>query len=248
MTPKIEILYEDEEVLVVNKPAGLLVHSTEKSKEKTLVDFLLKKYPEIKKVGEDSSRPGIVHRLDKDTSGVLVVAKNQRAFDFLKKQFQDHSVKKKYLALVWGELKRERGIINTPIGRSKNDSRKRRAGIGAASKLREALTEYKVLKRFTTPPQGASLPDKEGMGGGNFFTLLEIYPRTGRTHQIRVHLSSIGHPVVGDNLYATHRSIPAGIKRLALHAVSIKFRNPSGKEIKVEAPIPSDLKKAFGIA
>ena|SRR3989344_3617321 len=225
------ILYEDKEILVVNKPAGLLVHPAGKSKEKTLVDFLLKKYPEIKNVGDPSAggltRPGIVHRLDKETSGVLIVAKTQRAFDFLKKQFQDRSIKKKYLALVWGKIKRERGMIDSPIGRSRNDARRRLSGHRADGKLREALTEYKVLKR------------------GEKMTLLEVYPRTGRTHQIRVHLAGIGHPVVGDKLYAPQRK---DFSRLALHAVSIKLKNLTGKEIKIEAPIPSDLKKVFRIA
>lgn len=233
MGPKIEILYEDADIVAVNKPAGVLF------------DWVLVEHQDFIPA----------HRLDKETSGVILFAKNQRAHDFLKEQFQKRAVKKKYLALVWGRIKQECGLIDTPIGRSRSDARKRLAGRMADGKLREALTEYRVVKRFTTPPQGAPLLDKEGMGGGNFFTLLEIFPRTGRTHQIRVHLKSIGHPIVGDKLYAPRRPFLVNsaldsiyVDRLALHAAAIKFENLAGREIKVEAPLPPNLEKAFNIA
>jgi len=211
----IKIIYEDDDVLAINKPAGLLVHG-----QSSLVDWLVKKYPEIKNVGEDLTRPGIVHRLDKDTSGVLLIAKNQKSFEYLKTQFQQKKIKKKYLALVNGEIKNNSGIIDLPIGKSKKDFRKKKAGKDARGKIREAVTEYKVLKRF----------DK--------YTLVEVLPKTGRTHQIRVHFKAIGHPIVGDKLYG-HQS---NLNRQFLHANSLELTLLGGARIKLEADLPDDLK------
>jgi 23S rRNA pseudouridine1911/1915/1917 synthase len=227
----IKIIYEDDDILAVNKPAGLLVHCAENSKEPTLVDWLIKKYPEIKNIGEDQSRPGIVHRLDKDTSGVLLVAKNQKTFEYLKSQFQSRKIKKKYLALVHGIVKNDKGLIELPIAKSKKDFRKkacldaRRAVHGKlAGKIREAVTEYKVLKRFPG------------------YTLIEACPKTGRTHQIRVHLKAIGYPIVCDRLYGPKKQeCPFGLSRHFLHASSIEFNLPAGGRIKLEADLPDDL-------
>ncbi|MCX6731607.1 MAG: RluA family pseudouridine synthase [Candidatus Parcubacteria bacterium] len=220
----IKIIYEDEDILAVNKPAGLLVHSlnlkSQKSNLKSLVDWILKKYPEIKNVGEDAARPGIVHRLDRDTSGVLLVAKNQKSFEYLKKQFIDRKVKKNYLVLVNGNIKNNTGIIDLPIGRSRTPL-KRLASEKARGKLREAITEYKILKRF----------DK--------YTLVEVFPKTGRTHQIRVHFKAIGHPVVGDKLYGKPDE---NLNRQFLHANSLEFNLQNGTRIKIEADLPDDLK------
>jgi len=213
---EIKIIYEDDDVLAINKPAGLLVHGQD-----SLVDWLLENYPEIKNVGEDPARPGIVHRLDKDTSGVLLVAKNQRAFEYLKEQFKNRKIKKKYIVLVWGDIKNDKGIIDLPIAKSKKDFRKRTSTGKVAGKIREAITEYKVLKRFSV------------------YTLIEVSPQTGRTHQIRVHLKAIGHPVVGDKLYGPKE---APIDRQFLHANSLEFKLLGGSVIKLEADLPEDLK------
>lgn len=220
---KIKIIYEDDNILAVNKPAGLLVHGPD-----SLVDWLIEKYPEIKKVGEDPERPGIVHRLDKDTSGVLLVAKNQKEFEYLKKQFQDRKIKKKYIALVEGNIKDKEGIINLPIAKSKSDFRKRSAVGKTIGKEREAVTEYKVIKKFEK------------------FTLVEAYPKTGRTHQIRVHFKAIGHPVVCDKLYGPKKQIcPSGLTRQFLHANAIEFNLPDGSRLQLEADLPRDLQNAL---
>lgn len=287
---KIKILYEDKDILVIDKPSGISVHSDGKNKdsstklrgEKTIVDWVLKNYPKMKNVGEPMrienplvksskahkvkskfdfqlstfnfitiARPGIVHRLDKDTSGVLILAKNQKAYEFLKKQFSasaieasggefdenQNKIKKIYIAIVSGWVKDDRGIINKPIGRSPNDFRKKLAGRGARGELRGAITEYRVLKRFEE--------------SGNKFTYLEVRPKTGRTHQIRVHMKFINHPVVCDSLYNPNKPHPLGITRLALHAKSIEFSTPDGfvsdgknlkgKIIKVESPVPKEF-------
>ncbi len=220
----VKIIYEDDDILAINKSAGLLVHGASPN----LVDWLIKKYPEIKNVGEDQSRPGIVHRLDKDTSGVLLIAKNQKAFNFLKEQFKNRKIKKKYIALVEGLLKNNKGIIDLAIGKSKKDFRKKAGQGKMAGKTREAITEYKVIKKFRNS------------------TLVEVFPKTGRTHQIRVHLKSIGHPVVCDKLYGFKKAeCPPGLKRHFLHASSLEFNLPSGARIKLEADIPDDLQASL---
>ncbi len=236
---KINILYEDKDFLAIDKPIGISVHGDGRSKEKTLVDFILKKYTKMKNVGEpmflnvDNKevkilRPGIVHRLDKDTSGVLVLAKNQKSFLFLKEQFKNRDIRKVYNALVSGTLKYERGVINKPIGRSPSDFRKHLAGRGARGELREAITEYNVLKKII---------DKKG----NKFSYLEVRPKTGRMHQIRVHLKYLNHPVVGDPLYNENGLKFKGIDRMMLHSKSIKFKNQKGEIIKIESPLPEEF-------
>ncbi|MBI5139782.1 RluA family pseudouridine synthase [Candidatus Nomurabacteria bacterium] len=225
---KIKILYEDPNILVIDKPSGISVHPDGRSNEKTITDWVLKKYPRMKNVGEpmgDIPRPGVVHRLDRDTSGVLVLAKNQKTYEFLKKQFQDREIKKVYHAIVSGNIKSDKGIINKPIGRSPKDFRRWLAGRGARGELREAITEYRVLKRLKN------------------FTYLEVKPKTGRTHQIRVHMKYLSHPVVCDSLYNPDGLCPKGLKRMALHALSIEFKTPKGKKLKIEAPLPSEFKK-----
>jgi len=222
---------------------------------KTLVDLILAEYPEMEKVGEpliipnakikdedikkdDSSniiyRPGIVHRLDKDTSGVLIVVRNQEAFDFFKEQFQKREIKKNYKAFVWGWVKEDKGVVNKPIGRSKKDFRMWSAQRGARGELREAVTNYRVLKRFTTENKDR-IEEK--------FTLVDIFPQTGRTHQIRVHFKYLNHPLVGDSLYAGKKESVLGFSRLALHAFSLEFISPSSKNLKIEAPLPEDFTK-----
>lgn len=257
MKPK--VLYEDNNILVLNKPAGLAVHSDQKTlKEKTLASFLIENYPKIKNVGEPMEieiadgkkikilRPGIVHRLDKETSGVLIVAKNQKTFENLKEQFQNHTIKKVYRAFVYGFVSDpkaslatgKRGIINVPIGRSPRDIRMWTAGRGAREPLREATTEYIVLERFSDNQKKKNEVNHQ-------FSYVEVYPKTGRTHQIRVHMRYINHPVVSDPLYGGAKEKALGMDRLALHAYSVTFRLPSGELKTVEAPMPSDFKKAI---
>ena len=259
---KIKVLYEDKDILAIDKPSGVSVHPSaplrtkpkSKKKESFITDWVLKNYPKIKKVGEPMGeilRPGVVHRLDKETSGVLLLAKNQKSYEFLKKQYQDREIKKTYVAIVSGWMKDGRGVVNKPIGRSPSDFRRRLAGRGARGKLREAVTEYKVLKRFEAQTSQnfsfSSLP-RVRVGSHkdkNFekFSLLEVEPKTGRTHQIRVHMKFLNHPVVCDSLYNPGKPSPVGISRLALHAKSIEFKNPKGKTIKIESPIPSMFSK-----
>ena len=224
---KIKVLYEDKDILAVDKPSGLLVHPDQRGKEETILEIFLKKYPKLE----------IVHRLDRDTSGVILLAKNKKAHKFLKSQFANREVKKIYHAIVSGEIKKDHEIINKPIGRSPRDFRRWLAGRGARGELREAITEYKVLKRFTSPQPS---PYK---GEGAKFTYLEVKPKTGRTHQIRVHMKYINHPVVCDSLYNPDAPCPKGITRMALHAKSIEFKNLKDKIIKVESPLPVSFKK-----
>jgi len=236
---KIEIIYQDADILAINKPAGLLVHPTHISKEKTLTDWLLGKFPEIKTVGDDpENRPGIVHRLDKETSGVMIIARHQKAFEYLKKLFQTRQIKKTYLALVWGRVAQHSGIIEKPLG-LKTGSLKRTTRIEGAKMVKEAKTLYRVKKYVVLRPpprRGRQAQDNKVPG-----TLLEVEPLTGRTHQIRVHLASIGHPVVGDTLYSKKRA-PAGIERMFLHAESIELTLPNGSRTKIEADLPRTLK------
>lgn len=218
----IKVIYEDKDVLAIDKPAGLLVHPTKISKEKTLTDWLLEKYPEIKNVGDDPAiRPGIVHRLDKETSGVMIIARNQKSFQCLKKLFQSRQIKKSYLALVWGRVRTKTGLIEKPLG-LKTGGIKRTVHGPTARMIKEAKTFYRVKKYL------------------NDFTLLEVEPLTGRTHQIRVHLASIGHPIVGDGLYGK-KPAPPQLQRMFLHAESIELTLPSGSRIKISADLPPEL-------
>jgi len=235
MKMKIKILYEDADILAIEKPSGVAVHPDGRHKEVTISDWFLKNYPETKEVGEalgEILRPGIVHRLDRETSGVLLLAKNQKAHQFLKEQFKNRETKKTYLAIVLGWPKENHGVIDKPIGRSPADFRRRLSGRGARGTLREAVTEYKVLEKIET---------KEGKK----FSLLEVSPKTGRTHQIRVHLKFSNYPVVCDSLYSPKAPSPEGLTRLALHAESIEFKKLDGKTIKISSPIPEEFKKVL---
>ncbi|PCI21379.1 RluA family pseudouridine synthase [Candidatus Wolfebacteria bacterium] len=239
----IDILYEDNDIVAIYKPVGLMVHSDGRTKDATLVDWILERYSEMKEVGEpmtiiDSKtkeevelpRPGIVHRLDKDTSGVLLIAKNQKSFFHLKDQFQNRTVQKTYRTIVWGSIKNDEGEIDKPIARSKSDFRLWSAQRGARGLAREAITLYEVLDRFKV--------------NVDTFTYIEVKPKTGRTHQIRVHMKYLNHPVVCDSLYAPKRTCPIlGMSRLALHAYSIEFILLNGEKITVEAPLPDDFNK-----
>ncbi len=233
----IPILYEDKNLLVLDKPAGISVHGDGRKEEETIASWLIEKYLALSDVGEPILglngekilKPGIVHRLDKDTSGVLLIAKNQTTYLSLKEQFQNHTIKKTYRLLVSGEFKQEEGTeatIDLPIGRSKKDPRVRVARLKSPGKLREAVTDYKILKKFKN------------------VTYIEAYPKTGRTHQIRVHFKAISHPIVCDALYAPNLPCLPGLSRQALHAHSIEFFYQD-KLFKIESPLPADFRSAL---
>ena len=214
------VVYEDEEVLVVDKAAGIPTHPGPGNPNRTLANALLARHPDLKGVG-DPERPGIAHRLDKDTSGLLVVAKSNVALEGLSRQFKSWSVVKRYIGLVKGRVDSDKGVIEAPIGRSTRH-RKRMAVV---TEGRQSITRYKVLKRL----------DKH--------TLLEVSPKTGRTHQIRVHLAAIGHPVAGDITYGSRHP---GLARQFLHASFLGFRHPvTGERIELNSELPDDLKLAL---
>src|SRR3989338_7733695 len=224
MSYSVSVLFEDNDVLVVNKPAGLVVHSDGRTKEPTLVEWVLKNYPKIKGVcdvvstrggsafgGKDKGlrikdaewsldRSGIVHRLDRETSCALLIAKNQTAFARLKKQFQRQQVHKTYHAFVYGSVKQDDGLIDRPIARSRTNPVLWSATRGRRGEEREAVTEYRVLGRLILPYQGEHSPSAARRGvtakDSPLFSFLELYPRTGRTHQLRVHLKAINYPIV----------------------------------------------------
>lgn len=237
----IEILYEDDDMVVINKPAGLMVHADGKNDGPYLTDWFLARYPDVSEVGETQTlqsgeiikRPGVVHRLDRETSGVMVMAKTQAAYEHLKAQFQNHSVKKTYHALTWAAPKEDEGVIDRPIGRAstKNGPPRWSAQPGARGTLREAQTHWRVLKR--------------GQVVGKAVALMELTPKTGRTHQLRVHLKALHHPIVCDSLYAPGQGCLPGIERVALHAIHLEFEGSTGGQIRVEAPYPDDFTAAL---
>lgn len=236
---KLEIIFENSDIVAVNKSAGLLVHGIydkygPRHSEKTLVDYVAEKYPEILEVGDPgafltiegkqvNTRPGVVHRLDRETSGVIVLARKQKAFDFLKEQFKNQKVHKTYQALVWGRVQNKKGLINKPIS-IKNGTVKRSTHGGRMT--REAITEYELQQYLT---------DSE-----HDFSYLLVTPKTGRTHQIRVHLNSIHHPVYGDKLYGKRADI-FNLDRHFLHAVSLEL-TLGGETLKLKAPLAKELK------
>jgi 23S rRNA pseudouridine1911/1915/1917 synthase len=254
----LKVIFQNKDFIVVDKPAGMTVHSGVGTKEKTLVDFLLEKFPEIKNVGDAAPRtfrkadgardpklrPGIVHRLDKETSGVMIVARNQKSFEHLKNLFKNRKVEKKYLAIVYGRLKNKAREIEGQMGRSRKDFRKqvfvrgkihpvesRKAGLAVPEfnrvnvrKERYSLTYYRVKKEF----------------GDN--SLIEVTPKTGRMHQIRVHFHSIGHPIVGDQKYTFKKYRNILTPRMLLHANSISFTSPDNIKYFFESPMPKEFK------
>lgn len=229
----VKIIEETPDCLVINKPAGLITHGSEYIKGKTLTDWLIKKCPAIKKVGDDPSRPGLVHRLDKEASGLMVIAKTQKSFKSLKEQFKNRKVIKKYIALVYGQVKADSGIINFPIIRSKINGKMiakpfiKKGIINPEGK--SALTEFQVIKRYIN------------------FTLLKVKIKTGRTHQIRVHFSAFSHPLVGDNLYSTARTRIQNKKinlgRIFLVATQLTFNDPEGTKRTYKTNLPKQLKE-----
>lgn len=233
------ILFENDDLLVLNKPSGIMVHADGKQDQKTLADLILESYPELESVGEPLlingatiARPGIVHRLDEETSGALIVAKTQEAFLFLKEQFKNREVAKEYHAFVWGHFKEERGFVDAPIGRSTGDFRRWQSGRGIRGETREAYTAWKRISSFTDEVEEP-------------FSYLHLFPKTGRTHQLRVHLKYLQRPIVSDSLYAPTKRHALGFERLALHARKITFTLLSGELVTVEAPFEVDFTDAL---
>lgn len=234
----IEIIEDNDEFLIINKPAGLTVHGGEGIGGVTLADLLLTKYPEFRKIGEDPARPGIVHRLDREASGLMVIPKTQDSFDNIKNQFQKRTTEKEYITLVYDAVSKEGDEITFPVKRSSNGYKMAAMPItdkeeNNADKegVKRAITEFKVLERFIN------------------FTLLKVKIKTGRTHQIRVHMLAYGHPIVGDNLYSTVRSREKNKKikldRVFLVAKRLSFVDLSGKKREFEIDLPDDLKEVL---
>lgn len=203
----IPIIYEDNDIIAVNKPAGI----------------------EAREVIAYFPNTRLAHRLDRDTSGVLLLAKHERAHAYLKQLFQEREIKKTYVALVEGLMKEKEGVIDLPIGRSPRHPSRRVAGEGLRGKTREARTVWRVKKYFSRDQ----------------YTLLTLFPETGRTHQIRVHLKAIGHPIACDTLYLAKRPCPAGLARQFLHAFSLEFQTESGSRTRLEADMPEDLQNVL---
>ena len=216
----IDIVYEDKDIIVVNKPKGMVVHPANGNPEGTLVNAIMAICKDSLSGIGGELRPGIVHRLDKDTSGLLIVAKNDKAHINMSEQIKDRKVKKTYIALVRGTITENEATINMPIGRSTKDRKK----MAVTKNGKEAITHFKVLNRYTTSKAS--------------YTLLEIKIDTGRTHQIRVHMAEIGHPVVGDMVYSNGKN-EFGVIGQCLHAKKLEFCHPiTGKEMSFEAPLP----------
>jgi len=240
------IIFEDDSYLVINKPAGLAVHGGGNIKEETLADLLIAKYPEIKNVGDDPIRPGLVHRLDKEVSGLMVITKTTESFNHLKEQFKNRDIVKEYVALVHGKMTKDDGEINFPIKRSRegykmaamplntfdllsrrHPSDRDQGNLDGIFKSREALTEYEVVKKYVN------------------YTLVKVRIKTGRTHQIRVHFFALGHPLVGDNLYFTKKTKVQNkkidLKRIFLYANHLNFQSLNGEKKDFTLEMPSVL-------
>lgn len=225
---ELPIIFSDENIIVIDKPAGMQVHPDDTRKEETLVNYLVAQFPEIETVCENTKegklRPGIVHRLDKDTSGVIVVARNMETWLELKRQFQDKEVEKKYQAIVYGVPEPAEGVIEKALARSGDYRRQVVAGHKTRTKIREAVTGYRTIRAL-----------------GDDFALMELSPKTGRMHQIRVHLTSIGHPIVGDKKYFLRGIVRLdSARRQLLHAESIKFTLFSNG-YEFNSPLPQDF-------
>ncbi|MEK7100009.1 MAG: RluA family pseudouridine synthase [Patescibacteria group bacterium] len=232
---ELPMIYEDADMVAVAKPTGIMTHPDGHSTDQTASDWFAAHYPASAAVGEtqrlpdgtEIARPGVVHRLDRDTSGVLVFAKTPEAHAHLKSVFQNREAKKTYLAFIYGVPKERKGTIEFSIGRSRKDFRLRSAQPKARGTMREAITRYEVVSDIGT------------------HSLLKVMPETGRTHQIRVHLKAIHHPVVCDPLYAPNQKCDLGFGRLGLHAYSLDIPLMSGERMLISAPIPEDLKPAL---
>jgi len=221
----LDVIYEDNDILVVNKAKGMVVHPGNGNPNGTLVNAVLARCKDSLSGIGGEYRPGIVHRIDKDTSGLLIVAKNDNAHLNISEQIKDHKVKKTYVALVRGRIKENEATINMPIGRSQND----RTKMAVRKDGKEAITHIKVLKKYKN------------------YTFIEVNIETGRTHQIRVHMAQIGYPIVGDFVYSNGKN-PFGVEGQMLHSMKLEFKHPvTNKEMKLEAPIPKYFKDVLDI-
>jgi len=231
------IIYEDVHTLVIDKPAGVMVHPDDRQDEDTVADWLARTY-EMDGIG-DKGREGIVHRLDRNTTGVLILAKDNIAYTTFKKQFREHTTRKVYRAIVEGNIKHDTGMISLPIARAKSDFRKRTVvdlfSGDARGEEREAMTRYKVIGRSTTPD-------------GKQYCYVEVFPLTGRTHQIRAHFRGIRHPIIGDDLYGS-KSGRDEAPRSMLHAYSLSITIPGETQGTVEktfvAEVPKDMEETL---
>ena len=235
----IQIITQTPDYAVINKLAGISVHKSGQHEEYTIADWVLENFPQAAEVGEPLKigtgeiihRHGIVHRIDKATSGALLIALNQKAYEHFKKQFKDREVRKSYRAFLYGNLKEEHLTITEAIGKHKKDFRKRTTARNARGELKPAVTFFRVIERAKI--------------GGDYVVFVEAQPKTGRTHQIRVHAKYLHHPVIADNLYASRKEKMLGFERLALHAFSLEFKDLGGFTQKVEAPYPGDFEQAL---
>jgi len=225
---KMDVLEENKDFLIVEKPAGLLVHKDKYVCGKTLVDLILEKYPEINRIGQPG-RSGIVHRLDREVSGLMVIARNKETYDHLIEQFQQRKVKKEYLALVYGHPAEDKGEIDFPLARNKKGKIVAVLYRKGLKQEKEARTGYEVRQKFTQPQE---------------FALLKVFLHTGRTHQIRIHLKSIGHPIVGDEEYGIRGlelKSPLISNRLFLHACHLGFYDPNNVWQEYDRNLPAEL-------
>jgi len=234
----IEIIYQTDDYLVLNKPAGISMHKDGKREEQTVADWLLENFPQTKGIGEnlittdgvEIEKPGIVHRLDKYTSGIILVALNQKTYEHFKKQFKDREIKKVYHLFAYGNLREDLIVVDKPIGKNRKDFRKRTTK-NPRGKVREAKTNFKVLNR--------------GKDGSELFVFVEARPQTGRMHQIRVHMKYLNTPIVCDSLYAPSKSSILGFQRMALHSRELIFNDLNNQEQYFVADYPEDFTKAI---
>ncbi|MFT5036942.1 MAG: 23S rRNA pseudouridine1911/1915/1917 synthase [Candidatus Azotimanducaceae bacterium] len=238
---QIKILFESDDVMVINKPYGMMVHPDGHNEGQTVVDWFLEQVPEALGVGETQNstkgepleRSGIVHRLDAETSGVLILAKNAEAYEYLKKQFHDRLTKKEYRAFVYGHMREKWGSIERPIGRSAKDFRLRSAQRGSKGVLRDATTDWELVGK--------------GEFEGEPFSYMKLKPKTGRTHQLRVHMKAVDRPIICDQLYAgakVEASNNLGMSRLALHAHILELMLPDNEIHRFIAPLPQEFEDA----
>lgn len=232
--PEVKIIYEDEYVLAVNKPAGLVVHGDGRTIEPTLTEWVLDKYPELKDIGglhtldneRYTERAGILHRLDRETSGVILIAKTDDVFFKIQQQFLSHTIQKVYLAFCQNVPKQKEGSVEFEIGRSRSDYRQWTVAPMARGTLRKAHTDYKLIEQFEY--------------NGKKYSLVEFMPKTGRTHQLRVHAKAAGFPILSDTRYETPAAL--GFNRVALHAEKLIFKHPvTEKVMELVADIPNDF-------
>jgi 23S rRNA pseudouridine1911/1915/1917 synthase len=236
------VIAETSDYLVLDKPAGIICHRDGRTIEPSVAEWLAQQYPETRGVGGSWVSPqgeviplcGLVHRLDRTTSGVLVVARTQALWDHLKTEFKERRVEKTYHALVYGHLQEEQGRIVAEIARSTVSPKRWYAKACEETHVRAAVTEWRLIARGVTP-------------NGEAYSYLEMYPRTGRTHQIRVHLAFAGHPLIADHLYEPEQVPLLGFTRPALHARALSFVMPSGERVHYQAPLPSDFARVFSV-